>query len=68
MGKEFNLSEYRQYRGCYGYPERDIKEFIKRLKEVFILKSKVRDGEAVVELGEIEKEIDKLAGDKFIVK
>ena len=66
MEKEFNLSEKREMmelvnsipkqRG-YGYPDKDIKEFIKRLKETLKVHERVNSL--------IVKQIDKLAGEKF---
>ena len=55
--KEFNLSEKRIFLGAsWKYFEKDIKEFIKRLKDI----CDRTDGSVTIE------EIDNLAGDRLI--
>jgi len=67
MEKEFNLSELVQYlTGRPYYPERKVKEFIKRIKAINILMLKADEDccpSAVIRA--YIKEIDKLAGDKL---
>jgi len=58
MEKEFNLSECKDRIMGYGYNERDVKEFIKRLKDKLRTRFKMKE-EYIIEL------VDELAGDKL---
>lgn len=64
MSEEFNLSNKEQDYGhsgvhFYAYPEEDVKEFIKRLKEGLVCNEEVP-------CNNMRKLIDKLAGEKLV--
>lgn len=69
--KEFNLSEKRRllndqtnhYEPIIAYEEKDIREFIKRLKEEIRRAILVSDDDEIIDVSKI---IYKLAGDKLI--
>lgn len=68
MTEEFNLSDKKENCKCeeieesYVYQQKDVREFIRLLKE---MKGIVHDG-SFIEVSVFRKFIDKLVGEKFI--
>lgn len=67
MTEEFNLSDKRwkiMGKDGFHYPEEDVKEFIKRLKEDVICYNNIKE----FTMEDFRKEIDKLAGLRLVGK